>query len=68
MDPAEAKKLPFVPMDQTSNQRLVYQQMIAPENRELFLKIATELKDEGWKAIYFRMVSDQLIFLITPYH
>ncbi|KIW06099.1 uncharacterized protein PV09_03268 [Verruconis gallopava] len=58
MDPAEAKKLPFVPMDQTSNQRLVYQQMVAPENRELFLAVAKELKEEGWKAIYFRMAAE----------
>jgi len=58
MDPAEAKKLPFAPMDQTSNQRLVHQQLIAPQNRELLLKVAKELKDEGWKAIYFRMAAN----------
>lgn len=57
MDPAEAKKLlPFKPHDQTSNQRLVYEQMISPENREVFLATAKELKDQGWEAILNRMV------------
>ena len=49
MDPAEAKRfLPFKPHDQTSNQRLVYEQMISPENRELILQTVKEGKDEGW--------------------
>ena len=57
MDPAEAKKLlPFKPHDQTSNQRLVYEQMISPENREVFLATAKELKDQGYEAILNRMV------------
>ncbi|KAF4993187.1 hypothetical protein FGRMN_6672 [Fusarium graminum] len=34
--------LPFKPHDQTSNQRLVYEQMISPENHELFLKTVKE--------------------------
>ncbi|KAF5708777.1 transaldolase B [Fusarium mundagurra] len=56
MDPEEAKRfLPFRPHDQTSNQRLVYEQMISPENRELFLKTAKEGKDEGWEVILNRM-------------
>ncbi|KAM0189334.1 hypothetical protein ACHAPA_007888 [Fusarium lateritium] len=56
MDPAEAKRfLPFKPHDQTSNQRLVYEQMISPENRELFLKTVKEGKDEGWEIILNRM-------------
>lgn len=57
MDPAEAKRfLPFKPFDQTSNQRLVYEQMIHPANRELFLKTVKEGKDEGWEVILDRMV------------
>lgn len=57
MDPAEARKLlPFKPCDQTSNQRLVYEQMTAPANREAFLQTARELKDEGADAIIARMV------------
>ncbi|EMT71282.1 hypothetical protein NOF04DRAFT_14432 [Fusarium oxysporum II5] len=56
MDPEEAKRfLPFKPYDQTSNQRLVYEQIISPENRELFLKTAEEGKDEGWEVILDRM-------------
>ncbi|KAG5801031.1 hypothetical protein H9Q74_014422 [Fusarium xylarioides] len=56
MDPEEAKRfLPFKPHDQTSNQRLVYEQMISPENRELFLKTVQEGKDEGWEVILDRM-------------
>lgn len=58
MDPAEAQKLlPFKPCDQTSNQRLVYEQMVSPKNRDMFLKTAKELKDQGWEAILDRMVS-----------
>ena len=58
MDPAEAKRLlPFKPCDQTSNQRLVYEQMVSPENREMFLKTVKELKEQGWEAILDRMVS-----------
>ncbi|KAM0425371.1 hypothetical protein ACHAPT_009428 [Fusarium lateritium] len=56
MDPAEAKRfLPFKPHDQTSNQRLVYEQMVSPENRDLFLKTVKEGKDEGWEVILDRM-------------
>ncbi|EXM19281.1 hypothetical protein RAB80_009527 [Fusarium oxysporum f. sp. vasinfectum] len=56
MDPEEAKRfLPFKPYDQTSNQRLVYEQIISPENRELFLKTVEEGKDEGWEVILDRM-------------
>ncbi|RGP67749.1 hypothetical protein FSPOR_5939 [Fusarium sporotrichioides] len=56
MDPVEAKRfLPFKPHDQTSNQRLVYEQMISPENREFLLKTVKEGKDEGWEVILNRM-------------
>ncbi|KAJ5114810.1 hypothetical protein NUU61_000569 [Penicillium alfredii] len=56
MDPVEAKRwLPFQPEDQTSNQRLVYEQMISPDNRELFLQTAREYKAKGWEAILTRM-------------
>ncbi|KAJ6780678.1 hypothetical protein PWT90_01338 [Aphanocladium album] len=52
LDPAETKSLlPFVPFDQTSNQRLVYVQMVAPENRDLFLQTVQERKNEGWQSI-----------------
>ncbi|KAK0369958.1 transaldolase, partial [Colletotrichum limetticola] len=56
VDPAEAKRfLPFKPHDQTSNQRLIYEQIISPENRDLFLKIVKEGEEEGWEVILDRM-------------
>ncbi|RDW57842.1 uncharacterized protein DSM5745_11360 [Aspergillus mulundensis] len=56
MDPNETRRLlPFKPHDQTSNQRLPYEQMVAPENQELFLETAKELKDKGWEAILEQM-------------
>ncbi|KAI1024167.1 hypothetical protein LB504_005330 [Fusarium proliferatum] len=56
MDPEEEKRfLPFKPHDQTSNQRLVYEQMVSPENRELFLKTVKEGKDDGWEVILDRV-------------
>ncbi|KAJ5811685.1 hypothetical protein N7474_007986 [Penicillium riverlandense] len=56
MDPAESKRwLPFKPQDQTSNQRLVYEQMVSPDNHELFLQTAREYKDQGWEVILTRM-------------
>ncbi|KAI1040280.1 hypothetical protein LB505_003584 [Fusarium chuoi] len=56
MDPEEAKRfLPFKPHDQTSNQHLVYEQMVSPENRELILKAVKEGKDERWEVILDRM-------------
>lgn len=58
VDPAESKRfLPFKPHDQTSNQRLIYEQMVSPENREMFLKTVKEGKDEGWEVILDRMVT-----------
>lgn len=58
MDPEEGKRfLPFKPHDQTSSQRLVYEQIVSPENRELFLNTVKEGKDEGWEVILHRMVS-----------
>ncbi|RGP76682.1 hypothetical protein FLONG3_5122 [Fusarium longipes] len=56
MDPKEAKRfLPLKPYDQTSNQRLVYEQMISPENHDLFVNTVKEGKHEGWEAILDRM-------------
>ncbi|TQV91728.1 transaldolase [Cordyceps javanica] len=52
LDPVETQALlPFVPHDQTSNQHLVYQQMVAPQNRDLFLQTVKERRDEGWQSI-----------------
>ncbi|BCS23738.1 uncharacterized protein APUU_40182A [Aspergillus puulaauensis] len=56
MDPAEAHRLlPFKPYDQTSNQRLVYEQIISPENRALLVQAAREYQHKGWEAILDRM-------------
>lgn len=67
MDPAEARRfLPFKPHDQTSNQRLVYEQMISPENQELFLKTVKEGKEEGWEVILDRMVCCLALDYIRP--
>lgn len=56
MDPEYIKGMPIVPHDQTSNQLWVDIQLGHPSNQELFRQVATELKDEGWLAIYTRMV------------
>jgi transaldolase len=57
MDPTEAKGfLPFKPHDQISNQRLVYEQMVSPENYKLLLRTVKVGKDEGWEVILARMV------------
>ncbi|KAK4500949.1 hypothetical protein PRZ48_006755 [Zasmidium cellare] len=40
---------------QTSNQRLVYEQMTSLENREMLLQVVKDDKDRGWEAILDRM-------------
>ena len=58
MDPEFIKSMkPFRFHDQTSNQLWVDIQLGHESNRELFLQTAKELKNEGWLAIYTRMVS-----------
>lgn len=58
MDPNEATRWhPFRPHDQTSNQRIVHEQMITPNNRELFHKTVKECKGRGWEYVLMRMVS-----------
>jgi transaldolase len=57
MDPTEAKRfLPFKPHNQISNQRLVYKQIVCPENYKLLLRMVKVGKDEGWEVILARMV------------
>lgn len=58
MDPEYIKSMPIKPHDQTSNQLWVDIQLGHPSNAELLAQTAKELKDEGWLAIYTRMVSD----------
>lgn len=56
MDPEYIKSMPIVPHDQTSNQLWVDIQLGDASNRDMFLETAKELKNEGWLAIYTRMV------------
>ena len=56
MDPEYIASLPFKPHDQTSNQLWVDIQLGHESNRELLLQTASELKHDGWLAIYTRMV------------
>ena len=57
MDPTYSKNLPITPNDQTSNNLWVNQQMSHPENKEMVLQVCKDLKSEGWKAAYTRIVS-----------
>ena len=56
MDPTYSKNLQITPNDQTSNNLWVNQQMSHPENKEMFYQVCKELKPEGWKAAYTRIV------------
>jgi transaldolase len=60
MDPTFTKSLPIVPNDMTSNQLWVHEQMNHPDNRELFDNAVKEYKDQGWLAIYTRVVSSTI--------
>lgn len=57
MDPEYIKSMqPFKFHDQTSNQLWVDIQLGDDSNKDLLLQTAKELKDQGWLAIYTRMV------------
>ncbi|KAF7593230.1 hypothetical protein BBP40_011771 [Aspergillus hancockii] len=60
MDPTFTKSLPIVPNDMTSNQLWVNEQMNHPDNVELFKNAVKEYKDQGWLAIYTRIVNVSL--------
>ena len=64
MDPGFTKSLlPVVPNDMTSNQLWVDIQMDHPDNKELVLNAVKEYKDQGWLAVYTRIVCpDSLSF------
>jgi hypothetical protein len=57
MDSTYSKNLPIKPNDQTINNSWVDQQMSHPENKDMVLQVCKELKSEGWKAAYTRIVS-----------
>lgn len=57
MDPEYIKNMPIKPHDQTSNQLWVNIELHRPSNAQLLRQVARELKDEGWLAVYTRVVS-----------
>lgn len=63
MDPSYTLSMPIVPHDMTSNQGWVHEQMCNPINDELFKSVVKEYKDQGWLAIYTRMV---LLLVTNP--
>lgn len=56
MDPAFPGTLPIKPHNQTSNQLIVSEHMLRPENREMFLQAVRDYKDQGWQAVHTRVV------------
>ena len=56
-DPAVAKALPFKPHDMTSNQILVHERIVAPENKELVEKTIKEMQGADWLDIHIALVS-----------
>ena len=59
MDPIYSKNLQITPNDMTSNNLWVNQQMSHPDNKDVLYQVSKELKAEGWKAAYTRIVSHQ---------
>ena len=58
MDPKVAKNLIALgvqPVDQTSNQILVGDGILDPDNAEMLKKTIAEVCDKGWEAVYDRM-------------
>lgn len=56
-DPEVARSLPFKPHDMTSNQILVHERIMAPENKELVEKTIREMKGADWLDIHITLVS-----------
>lgn len=56
-DPEVAKSLPFVPHDMTSNQALIHERIVAPENKELVETTIRELKGADWLDVHTTLVS-----------
>jgi transaldolase len=65
MEPSVAKGLPFKPHNMTSNQLLVNEQMLVPENREMFLRAVKDYKNQGWEATLDRIVRRILPFALS---
>jgi transaldolase len=58
MAPEYIKSMPMIPHDQTSNQLWVDIQLGDESNRDLLIATCKELKEQGWIAIYTRMVRE----------
>lgn len=56
MEPEYVKNMPVKPNDQTSNQLLVNIELHRDSNADLLLQTAKELKQDGWLAVYTRVV------------
>lgn len=56
MDPTYSKNLSIIPNDMTSNNLWVNQQMSHPDNEQMVRDVCNELKPQGWKAAYTRIV------------
>lgn len=57
LDPAFIQTLPIRPHDQTSNQRIVHEAFVAPENKEIMEKTVKDMKGSSWDDIYVVCVS-----------
>ena len=59
------KAVPFTPHDVTSNQIVIQQQMLLPENKEIIEKTVKEMKDKDWLDIHTVLVSTSSL---SPLH
>lgn len=57
LDPAFIKTLPIKCHDQTSNQRIVHEAIVAPENAHIVEAVVKEFKGQAWEEIYVNSVS-----------
>jgi transaldolase len=56
------KAVPFTPHDVTSNQIVIQQQMLLPENKEIIEKTVKEMKDKDWLDIHTVLVSASRVY------
>ena len=57
LDPIFIKTLPIKCHDQTSNQRIVHEAIVAPENAHILEAVVKELKGQPWDEVYVGAVS-----------
>jgi transaldolase len=60
LDPIFINSLPIKCHDQTSNQRIVHEAIVAPENARLVEDTVKELKGQPWDEVYVTCVSHSL--------